>query len=85
MTLRDTVTLSDGSDDRLRGEYAQAGAAFADHHSDHHCALFGPVRQRSPSFRIPLDLHSWTSANGCERTADGWEFPAVKGSPAQPG
>ncbi len=33
--------------------------------------LFGLVRHRSPSFRMPLDLRRWTPANDREPTADG--------------
>ncbi|MGY1606772.1 MULTISPECIES: nucleoside monophosphate kinase [unclassified Geodermatophilus] len=49
-----------------------ATTAVLDHHSDHHCALFGVVRHRSPSFRMPVDLRTWTSADGPEPPADGW-------------
>jgi hypothetical protein len=59
-TLRDIVTLSDS---QMWGR-RQVATAVLDHLFDHHCVLFRAVHTRSPSFRMPLDLRDWTSADG---------------------
>jgi hypothetical protein len=47
-TLRDIVTLSDGHAGGGTAVSVLARAAILDHHFDHHCTLFGLVRQGSP-------------------------------------
>ncbi len=63
MTRQDTVTLSDGCSGEEGAASALVKAVLLDHHFYHHCALFGKVHHRAPSFRMAADLHRCTAVN----------------------
>jgi hypothetical protein len=54
------------------GPPSLAETSGLDHHFDHHWGLFGAVRLRSLSFRMPFDLRRRTQADAREPAADGW-------------
>ncbi len=72
MTLGDIVTLSTRAVGDARAVFVPVRTVVLDHHFDHHCTRFAPVRCGPPSFRMPPDLRRRTSTNCREPAADGW-------------
>jgi hypothetical protein len=84
MTLGDIVTLSTRAVGDARAVFVQVRTVVLDHHFDHHCTRFAPVRCGPPPFRMPPDLRRRTSTNCREPAADGWGARGHRFEPVSP-